>query len=44
MSQRKRIFIIMTVLLLLLTACSFGGQVMDGEGDVSVKLWAEWSE
>lgn len=31
MSQRKRIFIIMTVLLLLLTACSSGGQVMDGE-------------
>ena len=31
MSQRKRIFIIMAVLLLLLTACSSGGQVMDGE-------------
>ena len=31
MSQRKRIFIIMTALLLLLSACSSGGQVMDGE-------------
>lgn len=34
MSQRKRIFIIMTALLLLLTACSSGAQVMDGDGMV----------
>ena len=34
MSQRKRIFIIITALLLLLTACSSGAQVMDGDGMV----------
>lgn len=31
MSNRRWVFIIMAVLLLLLTACSSGGQVMDGE-------------
>ena len=31
MSKRKRVFIIFAALLLLLTACSSGGQVMDGE-------------
>ena len=31
MSNRKRVFIIFAALLLLLTACSSGGQVMDGE-------------
>ena len=31
MSKRRWIFIIMAALLLLLTACSSGGQVMDGE-------------
>lgn len=31
MSKRRWVFIIMAALLLLLTACSSGGQVMDGE-------------
>ena len=31
MSKRKRVFIIFAALLLLLTACFSGGQVMDGE-------------
>ena len=31
MSKRKRVFIIFAALILLLTACSSGGQVMDGE-------------
>ena len=31
MSKRRWVFIIMAALLLLLTACSSGGQIMDGE-------------
>jgi hypothetical protein len=31
MSNRRWVFIIMAALLLLLTSCSSGGQVMDGE-------------
>ena len=34
MSKRRQGFIIMTALLFLLTACSPGGRVMDGEGMV----------
>ena len=42
MSKRKRVFIIFAALLLLLTACSSGGQVMDGED--MVRSYAQISQ
>ena len=42
MSKRKRVFIIFAALLLLLTACSSGGQVMDGE--VMVRSYTQISQ